>query len=83
MEIELPTSEPHETDEEATTVAQPNIPVVCDPDKLDDRGSEGGRDLIVEIISTSTVARDQIKTVALYERMFFSVHLRNFVLKWI
>jgi Uma2 family endonuclease len=35
------------------TVVQPDLTVVCDPDKLDDRGCIGAPDLVVEILSPS------------------------------
>lgn len=42
------------------TVVQPDISVICDPDKLDERGVKGAPDMIVEIISPSTAQRDQV-----------------------
>lgn len=38
-------------DEEINTVLQPDLCVVCDHDKLDDRGCLGVPDLIIEILS--------------------------------
>jgi Uma2 family endonuclease len=37
---------------------EPDIVVVCDPSKLDDRGCNGAPDLVVEILSPSTVKYD-------------------------
>jgi Uma2 family endonuclease len=37
--------------EDITTVVQPDICVVCDPEKLDDLGCVGAPDLIMEILS--------------------------------
>ena len=37
--------------EDIDTVVQPDISVVCDPEKLDDLGGIGAPDLIVEILS--------------------------------
>jgi Uma2 family endonuclease len=37
---------------------EPDIVVVCDPSKLDDRGCNGAPDLVVEILSPSTVKHD-------------------------
>lgn len=36
---------------EVTTVVQPDLCVICDPAKLDDRGCFGAPDLIIEILS--------------------------------
>lgn len=53
---------------EIKNVAQPDIAVVCDSSKLDEKGCKGSPDLIVEIISPMTIALDYAKKLALYER---------------
>lgn len=59
----------HAKEDEATeTVVQPDILVVCDPDKLDEKGCRGAPDFIAEIVSPSSAARDQIEKTALYEK---------------
>jgi len=40
------------------TVVHPDISVICDPDKLNDRGCNGAPDLIIEILSLSNMADD-------------------------
>ncbi|MGJ7033428.1 Uma2 family endonuclease [Niabella hirudinis] len=45
-------------DEKTYTVVQPDISVICDPSKLDDRGCVGAPDLIVEVVSRGTAIRD-------------------------
>jgi Uma2 family endonuclease len=57
-----------EPDENVDTVVQPDLIVVCDPAKLDDRGCRGAPDLVVEITSPSTASLDHIRKKALYER---------------
>lgn len=42
------------------TVVQPDLAVFCDPGKLDDRGAKGAPDLVVEILSPSSVRHDQL-----------------------
>jgi Uma2 family endonuclease len=42
------------------TVVEPDITVVCDPSKLDDRGCKGPPDLVIEIASPSTDRYDRI-----------------------
>ena len=44
------------TDKEIYTVVQPDICVVCDLEKLDDRGCVGAPDLIIEIVSEKSAA---------------------------
>ena len=56
------------TDNEIYNVVQPDITVVCNPKKLDDRGCIGAPDLIVEILSPSTSKRDLTDKYDLYEK---------------
>ena len=55
-------------DEDIETVVQPDISVICDKNKLDDKGCIGAPDLIVEILSPSTASRDKIEKLNLYEK---------------
>jgi Uma2 family endonuclease len=66
FDVRLP--EPGETDETTGTVVQPDIVVVCDPAKLDDRGCKGAPDLVIEILSPESAARDLGEKLTLYER---------------
>lgn len=54
-------------DDDVFTVVQPDISVVCDEQKLDDRGCMGAPDLVVEITSPATAGRDHIQKRRLYE----------------
>ena len=54
-------------DREITTVVQPDICVVCDPEKLDERGCIGSPDLIIEVLSTSTMKKDFNEKFNLYQ----------------
>jgi Uma2 family endonuclease len=56
------------SDNYTDTVVQPDILVVCDKSKLDQRGCNGAPDLIVEIISPSTASRDMKEKFELYQR---------------
>ncbi len=56
------------TDNETNTVVQPDIVVICDPEKLDDRGCLGAPDLVVEILSPATAAKDLQVKRDLYEK---------------
>jgi Uma2 family endonuclease len=50
-------------------VVQPDICVICDPAKLDDKGCIGAPDLIVEVNSPSTGKRDLNQKFILYEKV--------------
>jgi Uma2 family endonuclease len=50
------------------TVVQPDILVVCDKDKLDERGCNGVPDFIIEISSPSTGKNDLTLKFDLYQR---------------
>ena len=54
-------------DQHIETVVQPDICVICDEKKLDDRGCFGAPDLIVEILSKSTSKKDLKDKKDLYE----------------
>jgi Uma2 family endonuclease len=46
---------------------EPDISVICDSDKLDDKGCHGAPDWIIEIISPSTASHDYLKKLNLYK----------------
>jgi Uma2 family endonuclease len=54
-------------DEQADTVVQPDITVVCDESKLDAKGCNGAPDLVVEIISPSSANKDLHEKYDQYE----------------
>jgi Uma2 family endonuclease len=56
------------TNDTTSTVVQPDLVVVCDPSMLDDRGCKGAPDLVIEILSPDSVARDQKEKFLLYEQ---------------
>jgi len=49
-----------------TTYVEPDISVICDPDKLNDKGCTGAPDWIIEITSPSNTGHDYIKKLGLY-----------------
>lgn len=57
-----------ESDDAIVTVVQPDLFVVCDPGKLDERGCRGAPDWVIEVISPQSAAHDQITKLATYER---------------
>jgi Uma2 family endonuclease len=54
-------------DSEVSTVVQPDISVICDLSKMDERGCFGAPDWIIEILSIGTAKRDLIEKKRLYE----------------
>jgi Uma2 family endonuclease len=66
FDVRLPYGD--EADDEVQTVVQPDIVVVCDRSKLDDRGCRGAPDVVIEVLSPSTAGRDQVIKRAIYER---------------
>ncbi len=73
------------TDGREDTIVQPDVIVVCDPHKIQDRGCVGAPDLVVEILSPSSFRRDLNEKLRLYEhhqvKEYWTVDLsRKFIL---
>ncbi|MEQ9375700.1 MAG: Uma2 family endonuclease [Imperialibacter sp.] len=66
FDVRLP-SKKGSKDKEIFNVVQPDIMVVCDQRKLDDKGCIGAPDLVVEILSPFTAAKDLKNKYSLYE----------------
>ena len=66
FDVRLPKSD--EADEKIDTVVQPDVLIVCDRHKLDQRGMRGAPDWLAEVLSSSTASHDQIIKVPVYER---------------
>ncbi len=64
--------------EDINTVVQPDICVVCDPEKLDDLGCVGAPDLIMEILSPSNNKKELQNKYEVYEesgvREYWIIH---------
>lgn len=54
--------------EDVDTMVEPDISVVCDPGKIDERGCKGAPDLVIEILSPSTWRHDKFTKINLYQR---------------
>jgi Uma2 family endonuclease len=54
-------------DRDVTTVVQPDLCVICDPSKLDDRGCNGAPDLIIEILSPGNSRTEMRDKFQLYQ----------------
>lgn len=76
FDVRLPRA--NEADNRVDTVVQPDLMVVCDKTKLDERGCRGAPDWVVEVLSPSTASHDHILKRRLYERVgvreFWLVH---------
>ncbi|HAE40730.1 MAG TPA: Uma2 family endonuclease [Candidatus Riflebacteria bacterium] len=66
FDVRLPDGKEH--DNEVKNVVQPDILVVCDEKKLDEKGCRGAPDLVIEILSPSTASKDCIQKRNLYEQ---------------
>jgi Uma2 family endonuclease len=66
FDVRLP--EGDEEDHQIKTVVQPDLVVICDASKLDEKGCQGSPDLIMEILSPSTASIDYISKLDLYEK---------------
>ena len=66
FDVRLPQG--NEKDEDIDTVVQPDITVVCDSSKLDEKGLRGAPDLVVEILSLATAKKDLSEKFNLYEK---------------
>ena len=58
---------PIKTQKKDTTVVQPDLCVICDESKLDQRGCNGAPDLIIEIISPNNSKHDVSTKFKLYQ----------------
>jgi Uma2 family endonuclease len=54
-------------DKDIITVVQPDICVICDPSKLDDRGCIGAPDIVVEILSPGNSKKELRNKYEVYE----------------
>ncbi|HWM65471.1 MAG TPA: Uma2 family endonuclease, partial [Steroidobacteraceae bacterium] len=66
FDVRLPKSD--EANELIDTVVQPDVFIVCDRQKLDERGMRGGPDWVAEVLSPGTARYDQKIKVPVYER---------------
>lgn len=67
FDVRLPRAD--EADGKIDTVVQPDISVICDKAKLDERGCRGAPDWIVKVLSPGSAGHDQVVKRELYERV--------------
>jgi len=67
FDVRFPKNSDNTADDKIFTVVQPDICVVCDPAKLDERGCLGAPDMVVEILSLSSQKYDLNEKFNIYE----------------
>jgi Uma2 family endonuclease len=66
FDVRLPVG--NEADSKIITVVQPDIIVICDKSKIDEKGVKGAPDLAIEIFSPNTAKKDATIKYELYEK---------------
>lgn len=61
-------------DKDIKNVVEPDITVICDSSKLDERGCKGSPDIIIEILSPSTAKKDRVIKFNKYEKAGVKVY---------
>lgn len=67
FDVRLFLSSKDKSDQNITTVVQPDLCVICDPSKIDARGCLGAPDWIIEILSPQTSSKDLHEKFDVYE----------------
>lgn len=57
-----------EAPEDVSTMVEPDLSIVCDRSKIDKHGCKGAPDLVIEILSPSTLRHDRFVKLGLYQR---------------
>lgn len=66
FDVRLPIKDKR-SNQEITTVLQPDICVICDRSKLDDRGCVGAPDLVIEVLSPGNSEKEMKQKYNVYE----------------
>jgi|GEM_PF-20555 len=67
LDVRLPDTQGQTDDTSIFTVVQPDICIICDPSKIDERGILGPPDLIIEILSQESAFTEMSIKYHLYE----------------
>jgi Uma2 family endonuclease len=67
FDVRLPNSKKSTADKTIMSVVQPDICIICDPKKIDERGCIGAPDLIVEIVSKGNTKKELENKYELYQ----------------
>lgn len=57
-----------DTPDNIKTIVEPDISIICDKNKLDDRGCKGAPDMVIEILSPSTAKYDCLIKLDKYQK---------------
>ncbi len=66
FDVRLPKE--NKAEKETDTVVQPDLVIICDKRKLDAQGCLGAPDMVIEIASPSTIRKDMVEKLKLYEK---------------
>lgn len=66
FDVRLPVKD-KKSNQEITTVLQPDICIICDLSKLDDKGCLGAPDLVIEVLSPGNSLREIDQKFSVYE----------------
>lgn len=53
---------------EVKNIVEPDISIICDKSKIDDKGCNGAPDMIIEVISPSSIKMDRVVKFNRYEK---------------
>lgn len=53
---------------EVKNIVEPDISIICDKSKIDDKGCNGAPDMIIEVISPSSIKMDRVVKFNKYEK---------------
>lgn len=67
-DVRLPTNISSKKDRQILTVVQPDIYIICDLSKMDEKGCLGAPDLIIEIVSPKNSKRDIKDKFEIYQK---------------
>jgi len=65
--VRLPQGDEKNT-REVKNVVEPDISIICEKSKIDDKGCNGAPDMVIEIISPSSIKTDRVVKFNLYEK---------------
>jgi Uma2 family endonuclease len=66
FDVRLPKA--NEADDKVDTVVQPDLSIICERSKLDDKGCRGAPDWIIEVLSPATAFNDMSVKLDLYQK---------------
>lgn len=66
FDVRLPKA--NEADDKVDTIVQPDLSIICERSKLDDKGCRGAPDWIIEVLSPATAFNDMSVKLDLYQK---------------